>query len=95
MGTKKRILVACGTAVATSTVAARKIEEELDKRDIEVETTQCKASEVASKVAGHDLVVTTTQIADTGDVPVLHTISFLTGIGIEKDIDKIMEYLGV
>ena len=46
-------------------------------------------------MAGHDLVVTTTQISDTGGVPVLHTISFLTGIGIEKDIDKIMEYLGV
>lgn len=90
---KKRILVACGTAIATSTVVARKIEEELAKRDIAVETTQCKASEVKSKIEGHDLVVATTFVSDTGDVPVIQTISFLTGIGIEADIEKIIGYL--
>ena len=90
---KKRILVACGTAIATSTVVARKIEEELAKRDIPVETTQCKASEVRSKVDGHDLVVTTTMVSDTGDIPVIRTVSFLTGVGIDADIEKIIGYL--
>ena len=89
----KKILVACGTAIATSTVVARKIEEELAKRDISVQTTQCKASEVRSKVAGHDLVVTTTFVSDTGDVPVIQTVSFLTGVGIDADIEKIIGYL--
>lgn len=93
MGTKKRILVACGTAIATSTVVARKVEEELQKRGIEATTTQCKAAEVPSKISGHDLVVTTTQVSGTGDVPVIHTVSFLTGVGIEQDIEKIVEYL--
>ena len=90
---KKRILVACGTAIATSTVVARKIEEELAKRDIPVETTQCKASEVQSRVDGHDLVVTTTMVSDTGDIPVIRTVSFLTGVGIDADIEKIIGYL--
>jgi galactitol PTS system EIIB component len=94
MAGKKRILVACGTAIATSTVVARKIEEELSKRGIPVETTQCKASEVTSRIEGHDLVVTTTFVSGTGDIPVIHTVSFLTGVGIEKDIDRIVEYLG-
>jgi PTS system galactitol-specific IIB component len=93
MAGKKRILVACGTAIATSTVVARKIEEELAKRGIEVVTSQCKATEVPSKVAGNDLVVTTTQVSDTGDVPVIYTVSFLTGVGIEQDIEKIIGYL--
>jgi PTS system galactitol-specific IIB component len=91
--TKKRILVACGTAIATSTVVARKIEEELSKRGIAVEITQCKASEVPSKAPGHDLIVTTTFVSGTGSVPVIHTISFLTGSGIDKDIEKILGYL--
>ena len=89
----KKILVACGTAIATSTVVARKIEEELAKRDISVQTTQCKASEVRSKVDGHDLVVTTTFVSGTGDVPVIQTVSFLTGLGIDADIEKIIGYL--
>lgn len=93
MDTKKRILVACGTAIATSTVVARKIEEELAKRDIQVVTTQCKASEVKSKIDGHDLVVATTFVDDAGDIPVIQTVSFLTGIGIDADIEKIVKYL--
>jgi len=90
---KKRILVACGTAIATSTVVARKIEEELSKRGLSVEITQCKASEVPSKAEGHDLVVTTTFVSGAGSIPVVHTISFLTGVGIEKDIEKIVGFL--
>jgi PTS system galactitol-specific IIB component len=90
---KKRILVACGTAIATSTVVARKIEEELAKRGIQVDTTQCKASEVRSKVDGHDLVVTTTFVDSLDEVPVVHTVSFLTGVGIEKDIETIIGHL--
>jgi galactitol PTS system EIIB component len=90
---QKRILVACGTAIATSTVVARKIEEELEKRGIKASTTQCKASEVPSKVEGHDLVVTTTFVSGAGSVPVIQTVSFLTGVGIEADIDKIVGYL--
>ncbi len=93
MGQKKRILVACGTAIATSTVVARRIADELEKRNISAEISQCKASEVKSKVAGHDLVVTTTFVSDAGDVPVIQTVSFLTGIGVEADIEKIVNYL--
>lgn len=93
MAGKKKILVACGTAIATSTVVARKIEEELGKRGIDVETNQCKAAEVPSKVEGHDLVVTTTYVSGTGDVPVIHSVSFLTGIGVEQDIERIVELL--
>lgn len=90
---KKKVLVACGTAVATSTVVARKIEDELKKRGIEVSITQCKASEVPSKAEGHDLIVTTTFVTDAKNVPVIHSVSFLTGIGIEKDVEKIIEHL--
>ncbi len=90
---RKRILVACGTAIATSTVVARKIEEELAKRGVRVDITQCKASEVPSRLMGHDLVVTTTYVSGSGSVPVLHTVSFLTGVGIEQDVEKIIGFL--
>ena len=93
MAKRKRIRVACGTAIATSTVVARKIEEELEKRGIKADITQCKASEVPSHVEGHDLVVTTTQVSGTGSVPVIRTVSFLTGIGLEADIEKIIGFL--
>lgn len=93
MAEKKRILVACGTAIATSTVVAKKLEEELTKRGISVVISQCKAAEVPAKAEGHHLIVTTTFVSDTKDVPVVHSVSFLTGINMQEDIDTIVGYL--
>ena len=46
MAGPKRILVACGTAIATSTVVAKGIEEAMAERGIKVITRQCKAAKV-------------------------------------------------
>jgi PTS system galactitol-specific IIB component len=90
----KKILVACGTAIATSTVVAKKLEEKLRARGMEVKIDQCKASEVGSRAAQYDLIVSTTEVDDTRGKPHIRTLSFLTGIGIEGDIEKIAKLLG-
>lgn len=93
MSQQKRILVSCGTAIATSTVVAKAIEEALKERGIDVTTRQCKASEIKSLVEGYDLVVTTTPVpADLG-IPVIQTLAFLTGLGKEEAIEEIIEAL--
>lgn len=92
---KKRILVACGTAIATSTVVAKKIEELLKQKGYDVFIDQCKAAEAPSKAANFDLIVTTTPVGDVGDVPVIRTVSFLSGVGVEQDIQKIIDTLGL
>jgi PTS system galactitol-specific IIB component len=89
----KKILVACGTGIATSTVVAKKLEESLRTRGITVRIDQCKATEVAAKIRDYDLVVSTTEIDGAQGKPVIRTISFLTGIGIDADIDKIADLL--
>ncbi|CAN5177318.1 PTS sugar transporter subunit IIB [soil metagenome] len=94
MPKKKKILVSCGTAIATSTVVAKKIEEKLGERGIPVEVSQCKAAEAPKRADGFDAVVTTTQISYKGDTPVLKTTSFLSGRGIDEDVDKIVEMIG-
>jgi len=91
----KKILVACGTAIATSTVVARAIEEALEARGIQIITRQCKATEVESLVQGMDLVVTTTPVPSNLGVPVIQTLAFLTGIGKEAVIEQIITTLGV
>ncbi len=93
MDTPKRILVACGTAIATSTVVAKGIEEALKERGIPIMTRQCKASEVRSLVDGVDLIVTTTPVPSDLGVPVIQTLAFLTGIGKEEVIEQIIEAL--
>jgi len=91
--TPKRILVACGTAIATSTVVAKGIEEALKERGIQVITRQCKASEVRSLAGDADLIVTTTPVPSDLGVPVIQTLAFLTGIGKEDVIEQIIQEL--
>jgi galactitol PTS system EIIB component len=90
----KRILVACGTAIATSTVVAQKLAEKLRERGLDVRIDQCKASEVGSKATGYDLIVSTTEVDDACGKPLVRTLSFLTGIGIDADVEKIAKLLG-
>jgi len=89
----KKILVACGSGIATSTVVVQKLGEVLRARGLFVRIEQCKASEVESKVAGFDLVVSTTEVGDSKGKPIVRTVSFLTGIGIEKDVERIVKLL--
>ena len=55
----KRILVACGNGIATSTVVATKIREKCEENGIAVTVTQCKLLEVNTKAYNFDLLVTT------------------------------------
>jgi galactitol PTS system EIIB component len=91
----KTILVACGTAIATSTVVAVGIQEALKERGIDVKVRQCKTAEVSAHLDGVDLIVTTTSLTGNFGVPIIHTLAFLTGIGKEKTINEIIAALKV
>jgi PTS system galactitol-specific IIB component len=93
MDQPKRILVACGTAIATSTVVAKAIEEGLAERGIKVITRQCKAAEVKGLAYDADLIVTTTPVPKDLGVPVIQTLAFLTGVGKEDVLNQIEEAL--
>ena len=93
MAQPKRVLVSCGTAIATSTVVAKGIEEAMKERGIDVRTRQCKASEIRGLASDADLIVTTTPVPDDLGVPVIQTLAFLTGIGKEEVLDQIENYL--
>lgn len=83
----KRILVACGNGIATSTVVATKVREYLTEQGIQAETTQTKLMEVPGKVQDYDLLITTGQFdGQTGDVPVVKGMPILTGIGAQQTL---------
>lgn len=90
----KRILVACGNGIATSTVVATKIRNYMEEKGMPVETEQTRLLEVPSKVADYDLLVTTGQYqGDTKGVPYIRGMSLLTGIGVDKTLNEIYETL--
>lgn len=89
----KIVLVACGTAVATSTVVAVAIGEACKAAGIPVQTRQCKASEVPMLAKDCDLIVTTTPVPKDLGKPVIQGLAFLTGIGKDQVLKQIIDAL--
>ncbi|HBN1812147.1 TPA: PTS galactitol transporter subunit IIB, partial [Escherichia coli] len=55
---KRKIIVACGGAVATSTMAAEEIKELCQSHNIPVELIQCRVNEIETYMDGVHLICT-------------------------------------
>ncbi|MBY5035047.1 PTS sugar transporter subunit IIB [Streptococcus gallolyticus] len=88
---KIKVLVACGAGIATSTVVMKKIEDLFKNNKIDAEFTQIKIAEAASKQATHDMLITTTMLPTTYDIPAIKAMAFLTGINQAKVEQEILD----
>ena len=81
MAKKVRVLVVCGTGIATSTAAENKLMEWFKKRGYNVNTSQCIAAEVTSKAQSFNphAIVTTTKLPiekiTTEDGKTMHVVN--------------------
>ena len=83
---KKRVLVACGTSIATATHVSNTIIDTAKEAGIDVDVAQCKAAEIKFKMqtfTPHVIVATTPVPPDLG-VPVFSGVPFLSGVGIDQ-----------
>lgn len=93
MNAKKVVLVACGTGIATSTVVSDAVEKMAKENKIPVEIIQCKVTEVPSYEARANLLITTTIVSKQYPFPIINARAFLTGIGLDKLKEQILEEL--
>lgn len=91
----KRILMACGAGVCTSTAARTKVEKILNENGYsgQYKIEQCKIAEVPSKSADFDFVIATTMKPSGVKCPFVSGVSFLTGVGIDKTTKEILELM--
>ncbi len=89
----KKVLVICGTGIATSTVVAIKIREFCATRNIPVEVSQGKVMDILRGIEGYDLIVATTPIPSKINIPVIRGLPFLTGVGVEATLEQIAQAL--
>lgn len=89
----KRIVVACGSGIATSQTVASKINSMLEDEGINatVEAVDIKALE--SIISQVDIYVTIVPGSSTYDKPTINGIKFLTGMGMEEEFEKLKEYI--
>ncbi len=90
---KKKVIVACGGAVATSTIAANKIVELCKKNGIDVEICQVRISEIESNLPGASVICTTSNVKRDFGIPLVKGMPFISGIGVEKTEKAILDAL--
>jgi len=89
----KKVLVICGTGIATSTVIMNKLKEFFAEKQMQVQLDQSKVSDILSVGNDYDLIVSTTIVPPTIKTKVVNAIPLLTGVGKEKVFNDILEAL--
>ncbi len=90
----KRVIVACGSGVATSTMVAELLKNALSKRGIQAEVKVCDFKSLGAHAASADLLVSIAPYEKVSyGIPVVNGIPLLTGVGSEKTVDEVVKIL--
>lgn len=90
---KLKILVACGAGIATSTVVTDRVERLIKEHQIDAEVKQIKIAEAASQQYQADLIVSTTILPTTYQIPAIIATAYISGINEEALDEEILSYL--
>lgn len=89
----KRVVIACGSGIATSTIMDAAVRDFLDTTGIKYQTVQCNILELGNYVEGADVIVSSTKISTDYGVPMVTGTPYITGIGEEELNAKLLEIL--
>ncbi|GAA5363053.1 PTS sugar transporter subunit IIB [Streptococcus uberis] len=81
----KKLLVMCGSGIATSTVVMGKVRTWLEENgyDKEVKLYQSKIAEEVNHIDDYDIVISTTVVPESVQDKVIMGLPLLTGIGAD------------
>lgn len=87
----KKLLVMCGSGIATSTVVMGKVRQWLEDNgyDQEVKLYQSKIAEEVNHIDDYDIVISTTVVPDSVKDKVIMGLPLLTGIGADALWDEV------
>ncbi|MEG0527679.1 MAG: PTS sugar transporter subunit IIB [Longicatena sp.] len=88
-----RILVACGSGVATSTLASRSVAEVCETYHIDASIETCSMSGVKDAAESADVVLTTNRYDKPLSCPVMSVTSFITGLRVDATKQALGELL--
>ncbi|MCM3568983.1 PTS sugar transporter subunit IIB [Neobacillus mesonae] len=90
---KIRVLISCGSGIATSTVIANRVKEVCESNGYPVSIDQVKIVEVEKRASEFDLIVSSAQVPSSVKTPSVIAINYLTGINKEQTDQKILDIL--
>lgn len=94
MGNLKRIIVACGSGVATSQTVASKVESMCEDEGLRVSVEAVDIKSLENIIDQCDIYVSIVPTSGKSwDKPTISGIPFLTGIGIDEEFDKLKRFI--
>lgn len=95
---KTRVLVACWTGAATSTIVLNKLRQYLESKNLDVDIVKCTVAEVEyyTKTYQPVMILSTTKLPQgaSGNVPVVDAVPLLTGVGDAEVLEKVVQAIG-
>lgn len=91
----KKLLIMCGSGIATSTVATGKVKQWLKDNNLEdqVKIYQSKIAEEVNRIDDYDAVITTTTVPDSIKDKVIFGLPLLTNMGLDQMWDQLKKEL--
>ncbi|MCI1858408.1 MAG: PTS sugar transporter subunit IIB [Sporolactobacillus sp.] len=86
-----RIIVACGSGVATSQTVASKIDRMLKEKNIRATVDAVDIKSLDQYIKNADVYVSIVKTNRTFTIPVINGIAFLTGMGQEQEFAKLVQ----
>ena len=87
-----RILIVCGSGIATSTMVAVKVREMLAEHGISAEIKQGSAGNYKSEATECDLIVSTAKL-NNPPIPMVIGVSYIMGRGVEETNQEILKII--
>lgn len=89
----KRIIVACGSGVATSQTVASKVEKLLKEKKINAKVEAVDIKSLKTYLKQSDVYIFIVPAKEEVGIPVLSGIPFLTGVGVNEELEKLIKII--
>lgn len=88
-----RIVVACGSGVATSEMVALKIRRLLDEAGVDAEVRAVEMADLDEALEDADVFVPVVRTEREYDVPMVNGVAFLTGMNQDEELAKLLDLI--
>lgn len=85
-----KVIVACGSGVATSQTVASKVGRLLKQRGVEADVEAVDIKSLKHYLKTADAYVSVVKTDDRFDIPVFNGVAFLTGMGQDEELEKLI-----
>ncbi|QOY61255.1 PTS sugar transporter subunit IIB [Thermophilibacter immobilis] len=86
-----KIVVACGSGVATSGMVATKVEKLLAAEGVEAQIVAVEIAGLDEALKDADAYIPVVRTETTYDVPTINGVAFLTGMNQEEELARLLE----